>query len=85
MPDNLLTQKVFLWDLNLGGNSNFSTWTKEVKTVLNRNSAMHLNNILYVKSAIIEIRSSPYSKKISKTLITNAKNCPNLIKFLNSH
>ena len=31
MPNNLLTKKVFLWDLNLSESSNFSTWTKEVR------------------------------------------------------
>ena len=73
MPNSLLTKKVFLWDLNLSENSNFSTWTKEVQEVLNRNSAMQLftSNLFDVKSAITELKHL-YLRRFSKALKTDA-------------
>ena len=82
MPNSLLTKKVFLWDLNLSENSNFSTWTKEVQEVLNRNSAMQLftSNLFDVKSAITEIRSS-LLKKDQQGLENQCRRLPKLRTF----
>ena len=82
MPNHLLTKKVFLWDLNLGENSNFSTWTKDVKGVLSRNDLMHLfsSNIFDVKSAIAEIRLSLF-KKDQAELENQCKRLPKLMTF----
>jgi hypothetical protein len=82
MPNHLLTKKVFLWDLNLGENSNFSTWTKDVKGVLSRNDLMHLfsSNIFDVKSAIAEIRLSLF-KKDQAELENQCKRLPKLRTF----
>ena len=79
MPDNLLTKKIFLWDLRLTENHNFGTWTKEVKEVLNRNDSMALftTNIFDVKTAISEIRNSLLLK--DQNLLKNkCKNSPKL-------
>ena len=79
MPNNLLTKKVFLWDLNLSESSNFSTWTKEVKEVLLRNNSMDLftNNIFDVKTAITEIRACLVKKDQNK-LENQCKKLPKL-------
>jgi hypothetical protein len=79
MPDNLLTKKIFLWDLRLTETHNFSTWTKEVKEVLNRNDSMALftTNIFDVKTAISEIRNS-LNLKDQHLLENKCKNSPKL-------
>ena len=79
MPDNLLTKKIFLWDLRLTENQNLSTWTKEVKEVLNQNDSMALftTNIFDVKTATSEIRNSLHLK--DQNLLENkCKNSPKL-------
>ena len=64
MPDNLLTKKIFLWDLNLTENTNVKTWTKEVREVLQRNDLMNLftTNIFDVKNAVLEMKNSLLTK-----------------------
>ena len=42
MNDNLLTKKVFLWDLKVAETSKFSTWSDEVKSILDSSNLMEL-------------------------------------------
>ena len=64
MKDNLLTKKIFLWDLKISEGSNFNTWSDEVKTILDSNNAMELftSNIFDVKSTINSMRDSLLAK-----------------------
>ena len=74
MPDNLLTKKIFLWDLHLTENTNLKTWTKEVREVLQRNDSMTLftTNIFDIKNAVAEIKNSLLAKD-QQILKTSAK------------
>ena len=42
MNDNFLTKKVFLWDLKVAETSKFSTWSDEVKSILDSSNLMEL-------------------------------------------
>ena len=60
MDDNLLTKKIFLWDLRISEGSKFNTWSDEVKSILENNNAVgqFTSNIFNTKTAINSLRDS---------------------------
>ena len=69
MPNQRLTKRVFLWDLNLTNTNQFiNTWSKEVKGILGRNDLSNIFalNIFDVKTTIETVAKSLHQKDLQK-------------------
>jgi hypothetical protein len=65
MPDQRLTKRIFLWDLNFSSaNINVQTWGTEVKDIFTRNDLANTfsTNIFDLKSMVESLRKSLFDK-----------------------
>ena len=82
LPDSRITKRIFLWDLQISERSNFSTWSKECKEILNRNdlSDVFTQNIFDVK-VVTNALKAKLALKDQLKLKNQAKGLPKLRTF----
>ena len=84
MPNERLTKRVFLWDVNLNNNHSISTWSKEVKDILTRNNLIGTFSLnpFNLKLIIDTLKTSLVQKDLAR-LHAEALRSPKLRTYIN--